>query len=72
MFIPIAREVSEVHTSLQNLIFIVNIITASSKRHGWLEANYIVELKHLVEIGHIDIRWGVNQTDTLQCPKNTR
>ncbi|GMI75703.1 hypothetical protein like AT1G19260 [Hibiscus trionum] len=67
-----AREVPQVHAFFQNLIFVVNVVTSSSKRHDELQANYITEIEHLKEIGELEMGKGVNQVGTLQRPRDTR
>jgi len=63
--IAITREISDVHTFFQNLIFIVNIVSASCKRNNELRAFWAVTIEHLVDIGEIETSKGVNQVSGL-------
>ncbi|KAK1390859.1 Repressor of the inhibitor of the protein kinase-like protein [Heracleum sosnowskyi] len=66
------REVPQIHTFFQNLVFIINAVTSSSKRHDELQANQIAEIEHLKEIKEIQTGKGLNQIGTLQRPGDTR
>jgi hypothetical protein len=48
-----AREIFDVHTFFHNLIFIVNIVSASCKRNDELWAFQAVIIEHLVDICEI-------------------
>jgi hypothetical protein len=61
-----AREISDVHTFFQNLIFIINIVSASCKRNDELRAFQVAAIEHLVDIGEIETSKGVNQVGGLQ------
>ncbi|KAL8149073.1 hypothetical protein AgCh_006177 [Apium graveolens] len=47
------REVPQIHTFFQNMVFIINAVTSSSKRHDELQANQIAEIEHLKKIEEI-------------------
>ncbi|KAL8126637.1 hypothetical protein AgCh_013768 [Apium graveolens] len=66
------REVPQIHTFFQNMVFIINAVTSSSKRHDELQANQIAEIEHLKEIEEIQTGKGLNQIGTLQRPGDTR
>eukprot|EP00258_Populus_trichocarpa_P046712 XP_024462731.1 zinc finger MYM-type protein 1 [Populus trichocarpa] len=67
--IAAAREISDVHTFFQNLIFIINIVSASCKRNDELRAFQAATIEHLVDIGEIETGKGVNQVGGLQRPE---
>jgi hypothetical protein len=64
--IAAAREISDVHTFFQNLIFIINIVSASCKRNDELQAFQATTIEHLVDIDEIEMGKGVNQVGGLQ------
>eukprot|EP00258_Populus_trichocarpa_P027199 XP_024443218.1 uncharacterized protein LOC18094291 [Populus trichocarpa] len=70
--IAAAREISDVHTFFQNLIFIINIVSASCKRNDELRAFQTATIEHLVDIGEIETGKGVNQVGGLQRPGDSR
>ncbi|GMI90128.1 hypothetical protein like AT1G19260 [Hibiscus trionum] len=70
--IAATREVFEVHDFFKDLIFIVNVVSSSSKRHDELQDSQIAELEHLIEIEEIETGTGLNQIGTLQRPGDTR
>jgi hypothetical protein len=53
-FIAAAREIFDVHTFFQNLIFIINIVSASCKRNDELWAFQTATIEHLIDIGEIE------------------
>jgi len=67
--IAAAREISDVHTFFQNLIFIINIVSASCKRNDELRVFQVATIEHLVNIGEIEMGKGVNQVGGLQRAK---
>ena len=67
-----AREVFDVHTFFQNLIFIVNIVSDSSKCNDGLHAFQIIVIEHLVVISEIETDKYANQEGGLQQPKDGR
>ncbi|XP_021770498.1 zinc finger MYM-type protein 1-like [Chenopodium quinoa] len=67
-----SREVPQIHTFFQQLIFVVNVVTSSSKRHDELQATQLAEIEHLVEIEGLETGKGLNQIGTLQRPGDTR
>lgn len=72
LIVAAAREVFEVHDFFKDLIFIVNVVSPSSKCHDELQDSQIAALEHLIEIEDIENRTRLNQIDTLQCPGHTR
>jgi hypothetical protein len=62
-----AREIFDVHTFFHNLIFIINIVSASCKRNDELRAFQAAIIKHLVDIGEIEMGKGINQVGGLQA-----
>ena len=70
--IVVAREISDVHTFFKNLIFIINIVSASCKRNDELQAFQASTIEHLVDIGEIETGKGVNQVGGLQRPGDSR
>nr|XP_017218827.1 PREDICTED: zinc finger MYM-type protein 1-like isoform X2 [Daucus carota subsp. sativus] len=66
------REVPQIHTFFQNLVFVINAVTSSCKQHDELQANQIAEIEHLKEIEEIQTGKGLNQIGTLQRPGDTR
>ncbi|XP_021856696.2 uncharacterized protein [Spinacia oleracea] len=67
-----AREVFEVHEFFKDLIFIVNVVSSSSKRHDELQDRQVIELEHLVEIEEVETGKGLNQIGNLKRPGDTR
>ncbi|XP_056697704.1 uncharacterized protein [Spinacia oleracea] len=67
-----AREVFKVHEFFKDLIFIVNVVSSSSKRHDELQDRQVTELEHLVEIEEVETGKGLNQIGTLKRPGDTR
>ncbi|XP_074374184.1 uncharacterized protein LOC141714569 [Apium graveolens] len=70
--VAVKREVPQIHTFFQNMVFIINAVTSSSKRHDELQANQIAEIEHLKEIEEIQTGKGLNKIGTLQRPGDTR
>ncbi|TYH00258.1 hypothetical protein ES288_A10G260000v1 [Gossypium darwinii] len=67
-----AREVVEVHQFFKDLSDIVNIASASSKRHDELQKAQAAEISRLVSINELATGTGMNQIGTLQRPGETR
>ncbi|KAH1073882.1 hypothetical protein J1N35_026210 [Gossypium stocksii] len=67
-----AREVVEVHQFFKDLSDIVNIASASSKRHDELQKAQATEITRLVSINELATGTGMNQIGTLQRPGETR
>ncbi|KAK8355524.1 hypothetical protein V6Z11_A05G296400 [Gossypium hirsutum] len=67
-----AREVVEVHQFFKDLSDIVDIASASSKRHDELQKAQATEISRLVSINELATGTGMNQIGTLQCPGETR
>jgi len=53
VIIVAAREIFDVHTFFHNLIFIVNIVSASCKHNDELWAFQAIIIEHLVDICEI-------------------
>jgi hypothetical protein len=70
--IAAAREIYDVHTFFQNLIFVVNIVSTSCKRNDELRAFQVDTIEHLVDIGEIETSKEVNQVGGLQRPGDSR
>jgi len=70
--IAAAREISDVHTFFQNLIFIINIVSAFCKRNDELRAFQATTIEHLVDIGEIETGKEINQVGGLQQPGDSR
>ncbi|XP_061345738.1 uncharacterized protein LOC133291487 [Gastrolobium bilobum] len=56
-----SKEVSSIYQFFQNLNFIINIITTSSKRHDQFQAAQVSEFEHLQAIGELKTGTGSNQ-----------
>jgi hypothetical protein len=54
-----SREVHEVHNFFQHAIFIINVVSASSKRNDELLANQAAEIAREIELGDLDTGKGV-------------
>ncbi|XP_052478442.1 uncharacterized protein LOC105775519 [Gossypium raimondii] len=67
-----AREVVEVHQFFKDLSDIINIASASSKRHDELQKAQAVEITRLVSINELATGTRMNQIGTLQRPGETR
>ncbi|KAH1056472.1 hypothetical protein J1N35_034537 [Gossypium stocksii] len=72
VLVAAAREVIEVLQFFKDLSNIVNIASASSKRHDELQKAEAVEITRLVSINELAIEIGMNQIGTLQCPSETQ
>ncbi|XP_061348230.1 uncharacterized protein LOC133293657 [Gastrolobium bilobum] len=70
--IAASKEVYSIYQFFQNLNFIINIITASSKRHGQFQAAQISEFEHLQAISELKTGIGSNQIGTLKRVSDTR
>ncbi|XP_061360890.1 uncharacterized protein LOC133304843 [Gastrolobium bilobum] len=70
--IAASKEVSSIYLFFQNLNFIINIITASSKRHDQFQAAQISEFERLQTIGELETGTGFNQVGTLKRASDTR
>uniref|UniRef100_A0A8I6XI11 HAT C-terminal dimerisation domain-containing protein n=1 Tax=Hordeum vulgare subsp. vulgare TaxID=112509 RepID=A0A8I6XI11_HORVV len=67
-----SKEVHEVHNFFQHANFVVNVVSASSKRNDELLANQAAEIARDVELGELDTGKGENQVGSLQRPGDTR
>jgi hypothetical protein len=54
------------------LLFIVNTVDSSAKRHDELHNAQMVELAHLLAIDDIEAGQGANQIHSMKCPGETR
>ncbi|XP_071904296.1 uncharacterized protein [Coffea arabica] len=66
------REVASVHQFFSNLIFIINIITASSKRNDELKEAQAIEVATKIANGELETERGLNQIGTLKRVGDTR
>ncbi|XP_023736319.1 uncharacterized protein LOC111884237 [Lactuca sativa] len=67
-----SREIIPIHQFFTNLIFIINVVCASSKRHDKLQKGNATEIEHLLELGEIESAIGLNQVGTLRRAGDTR
>ncbi|XP_023766503.2 uncharacterized protein LOC111915032 [Lactuca sativa] len=67
-----SREIIPIHQFFTNLIFTINVVCASSKRHDDLQKAKATEIEHLLEIGEIESGKGLNQIGTLRRASDTR
>jgi hypothetical protein len=63
--IAATRKIYDVHTFFQNLIFIINIVSASCKRNDELRVFQAATIEHLVDISEIEMGKEVNQVGGL-------
>ncbi|KAL7596353.1 hypothetical protein Lser_V15G28107 [Lactuca serriola] len=67
-----SREIIPIHQFFTNLIFTINVVCASSKRHDELQKEKETEIEHLLELGEIESGKGLNQIGTLRRAGDTR
>jgi hypothetical protein len=67
-----SKDVVPVSQFFQKLLFIINTVDSSSKRHDELHDAQILELAHLLDIDQIDTGKGANQIRALKRPGDTR
>lgn len=67
-----SREVKPVHKFFEKLIFVVNVVCSSTKRHDELQAAQLEEIAYLLEIDEIVTGKGANQVGTLKRAGGTR
>uniref|UniRef100_A0A8R7V137 DUF4371 domain-containing protein n=1 Tax=Triticum urartu TaxID=4572 RepID=A0A8R7V137_TRIUA len=67
-----SREVHELHNFFQHANFIVNVVSASSKRNDELLANQAAQIEREIELGELDTGRGANQLGSLQRAGDTR
>ncbi|XP_023765912.1 uncharacterized protein LOC111914391 [Lactuca sativa] len=67
-----SREIIPVHQFFTNLIFTINVVCASSKRHDDLQKAKATEIEQLLELGEIGSGKGLNQLGTLRRAGDTR
>ncbi|XP_035830088.1 zinc finger MYM-type protein 1-like [Helianthus annuus] len=68
----VSRDVTPVHQFFSYLVFIINVVCASSKRHDELQMAKADEIKKLLELGEIKLGKGQNQVGTLRRAGDTR
>ncbi|XP_021991725.2 zinc finger MYM-type protein 1-like [Helianthus annuus] len=68
----VSRDVTPVHQFFSYLVFIINVVCASSKRHDELQMAKADEIKKLLELGEIKSGKGQNQVGTLRRAGDTR
>ncbi|XP_071902843.1 uncharacterized protein [Coffea arabica] len=61
-----SREVASVYQFFSNLVFIINIVTASSKRNDELKEAQTIEVATKIANGELEIGRGLNQIGTLK------
>ena len=67
-----SKDVVPVSQFFQKLLFIINTVDSSSKRHDELHDAQVVEMSHLLEIGQIETGKGANLIRALKRPGDTR
>jgi hypothetical protein len=67
-----SREVGDVHEFFTNLNSIVNVASASCKRHDQLQAIHATHIAHMQDIGELETGKGANQIGTLKRAGDTR
>ena len=67
-----AKDVVPVTQFFQHLVFIVNTVDSSSKRHDELHDAQMVELARLLAIDELETGQGANQIHSLKRPGETR
>uniref|UniRef100_A0A0A8YZD0 DUF4371 domain-containing protein n=1 Tax=Arundo donax TaxID=35708 RepID=A0A0A8YZD0_ARUDO len=67
-----AKDVVAVSQFFQNLLFIVNTVDSSAKRHDELHDAQMVEIARLLAIDELEMGQGANQICSLKRPGETR
>ncbi|XP_024316455.1 zinc finger MYM-type protein 1-like isoform X2 [Brachypodium distachyon] len=67
-----SREVPDLHNFFQHANFIINVVSASSKRNDELLAKQAIEIAREIELGELDTGKGANQIGSLQRTGDTR
>ncbi|XP_071923119.1 uncharacterized protein [Coffea arabica] len=67
-----SREVASVHQFFSNLVFIINIVTASSKRNDELKEAQAIEVATKIANGELETGRGLNQIGALKRAGDTR
>ncbi|KAK9075585.1 hypothetical protein SSX86_003911 [Deinandra increscens subsp. villosa] len=67
-----SKDVIPVNQFFANLVFVINVVCASSKRHDELQKQKANEVKRLLEMGEISSGKGLNQVGTLRRAGDTR
>ena len=71
-FVTSSREVKTINQYFDKLIFVVNIVCSTTKRHNELQAAQLEEISYLLEIDEIVSGKGANQVGTLKRAGDTR
>ncbi|XP_076940332.1 uncharacterized protein LOC143609466 [Bidens hawaiensis] len=66
-----SRKVIPIHKFFNKLVFTINVVCASSKRHDELQKAKAEEIKTLLEMGEIKSGSGLNQVGTLRRAGDT-
>nr|XP_027102670.1 uncharacterized protein LOC113723909 [Coffea arabica] len=67
-----SREVVSVHQFFSNLVFIINIVTASSKHNDELNEAQAIEVATKIANGELETEMGLNQIGTIKRAGDTR
>ncbi|KAD4981786.1 hypothetical protein E3N88_18457 [Mikania micrantha] len=67
-----STEIIPVHQFFSHLVFTINVVCASSKRHDELQKAKADEIQKLLDLGEIGSGSGLNQVRTLSRPGDTR
>ncbi|XP_071939244.1 uncharacterized protein [Coffea arabica] len=67
-----SKEVASVHQFFSNLVFIINIVTASSKRNDELKEAQAIEVPTKIANGELETGRELNQIGTLKRAGDTR
>ncbi|XP_044323828.1 zinc finger MYM-type protein 1-like [Triticum aestivum] len=67
-----SKEVVSISQFFQKLLYIINTVDSSSKRHDQLHQAQLVELENAIANANIETGQGANQIHTLKRPGDTR
>ncbi|XP_059456615.1 uncharacterized protein LOC132186648 [Corylus avellana] len=67
-----SREVDSVHVFFTNLNFIINVASASCKRHDLLQVVHAIHIAHMQAISELETGKGANQIGTLKRAGDSR
>ena len=67
-----SKEVVSISQFFQKLLYIINTVDSSSKRHDQLHQAQLVELENAIANANIETGQGANQIHTLKRPRDTR
>ncbi|XP_071937611.1 uncharacterized protein [Coffea arabica] len=70
--VAVSREVASVHQFFSNLVFIINIVTASNKRNDELKEAQAIEVATKIANGELETGRELNQIGTLKRTGDTR